>query len=126
MPSDGVDALAAVIADPARLQRPILELGDRAIVARPPELVLTLLEEERLAKAREMLEPSPINKPMIATTIVVFGAYVAYAYLVEIPAYKAEEAAKPAEPHLGAGEAKVLPDGRILMEDGSIRAAGTR
>lgn len=29
--------------DPDRLQRPILQVGDRAIIARPPELALRLL-----------------------------------------------------------------------------------
>lgn len=37
------DVFAALAADPRRLQRPILVMGDRAVVARPPERVLELL-----------------------------------------------------------------------------------
>ncbi len=42
VPDEGV--LAALQANPRWLQRPILVLGDRAVIARPPERVLDLLE----------------------------------------------------------------------------------
>lgn len=45
--SDGAltedDVLALLQRDPARLQRPILVAGDRALIARPPERVLEWL-----------------------------------------------------------------------------------
>ena len=37
------DVFAALAANPRRLQRPILVVGDRAVIARPPERVLDLL-----------------------------------------------------------------------------------
>jgi arsenate reductase len=45
LPLDDDEAvLAALAADPALLQRPIVERGDRAVLARPPESVLPLLD----------------------------------------------------------------------------------
>lgn len=41
---DDEAVLAALAADPALLQRPIVERGDRAVLARPPENVLPLLD----------------------------------------------------------------------------------
>lgn len=35
--------LQALVADPRRLQRPILVVGERAVIARPPERVLELI-----------------------------------------------------------------------------------
>jgi arsenate reductase len=35
--------LAALAADPRRLQRPVLVVGDRAVIARPPERVLEII-----------------------------------------------------------------------------------
>ena len=35
--------LEALVAQPKLLQRPIVELGDRAVIARPPELLRTFL-----------------------------------------------------------------------------------
>jgi arsenate reductase len=44
----GRDALLdAVAAHPELLQRPIVVIGDRAVVARPPERVLELLDPDR-------------------------------------------------------------------------------
>ena len=45
-PELGVDALLDVlVANPALLQRPIVLVGDRAVIARPAERVLELLDE---------------------------------------------------------------------------------
>ena len=38
------DAIKAMVADPNLIQRPILEVGDRAILARPVEKALELLD----------------------------------------------------------------------------------
>ncbi|HYC42043.1 MAG TPA: arsenate reductase (glutaredoxin) [Noviherbaspirillum sp.] len=38
--------LAAIAAHPKLLQRPIVVFGKRAVIARPPELVTSLLEDE--------------------------------------------------------------------------------
>ena len=44
IPLDDDDAtLAALVADPRYLQRPLVEDGERAILARPPETVLSFL-----------------------------------------------------------------------------------
>jgi len=43
--SSEADLLAAVAAAPELLERPILILGDRAIVARPPDLILPLIQK---------------------------------------------------------------------------------
>ena len=37
------DLLAQLVEDPSRIERPVAILGDRAVVARPPERVLDLL-----------------------------------------------------------------------------------
>ena len=39
------DLLAELSTDPSKIERPVAILGDRAVVCRPPELVLTLLDE---------------------------------------------------------------------------------
>ena len=49
----------------------------------------------------------------------VLGAYVAYFYLIEQPGLVEEEPPKA----LPSGVHRALPDGRLLMADGSIRAA---
>lgn len=36
--------VAAIVADPILLQRPVVVLGERVIIARPPEVLLPLLE----------------------------------------------------------------------------------
>jgi arsenate reductase len=41
---DDAAILAALVARPALLERPLVERGDRAVLARPPEHVLTLLD----------------------------------------------------------------------------------
>jgi arsenate reductase (glutaredoxin) len=41
--ADREAVLDAIVAHPILLQRPIVVLGDRAIIARPPELLLELL-----------------------------------------------------------------------------------
>lgn len=38
------DLLEQLSADPSLIERPVAILGDRAVVARPPELVLTLVD----------------------------------------------------------------------------------
>jgi arsenate reductase (glutaredoxin) len=43
----GEQLLDAIVADPILLERPILGVGDRAVVARPPERVLELLSLSR-------------------------------------------------------------------------------
>lgn len=125
-PPDGAgsgDLLAAVLDNPAILQRPIFELGDRAIVARPPTLVLTVLEAQRLASARELVEPAKVNWPLVVFTFAFAGSYLAYVYLVELPADQAAAAAEVPQPEAGSGVHRLLPDGRQLMKDGSIRSA---
>ena len=42
-PSDG-DYLAALSAHPRLMQRPLLDRGDRAVIGRPPENILVLLD----------------------------------------------------------------------------------
>lgn len=45
LPLDDDDAvLRALVARPALLERPLVESGERAVLARPPERVLTLLD----------------------------------------------------------------------------------
>ena len=116
------ELLSAVIEKPSLLQRPIFELGERAIVARPPERVLELLEEEKLAVARQMLEPARVNWSLVAFTLAFSGSYLAYVFLIERPRDEAEEAACLPPPALAPGVVQILPDGRLLMEDGSVRA----
>ena len=41
---DDAAVLRALVARPALLERPLVESGDRAVLARPPERVLTLLD----------------------------------------------------------------------------------
>lgn len=43
LPANDVAARAAIVADPRRLQRPIVLAGGRGVVARPPERVWTLV-----------------------------------------------------------------------------------
>lgn len=38
------EVIRAMVADPNLIQRPIVEVGDKAVVARPVEKALTLLE----------------------------------------------------------------------------------
>lgn len=45
LPKDQV--LDALLQDPSRIERPIVVVGDRALVARPPEKVLDLLMERQ-------------------------------------------------------------------------------
>ena len=46
LPLDDDEAtLRALVARPDLLQRPLVELGDRAVLARPPERVLELLDQ---------------------------------------------------------------------------------
>ena len=42
--SSNDDVIAAMVADPNLIQRPIVEVGDRAIVARPIEKALELIK----------------------------------------------------------------------------------
>ena len=53
----------------------------------------------------------------VATTAAVLGAYVAYFYLVEQPSLPPDP-----EPSLASEVVRLLPDGRMLMKDGSIQA----
>ena len=53
----------------------------------------------------------------VATTAAVLGAYVAYFYLVEQPSLPPDP-----EPSLASEVLRLLPDGRMLMKDGSIQA----
>ncbi|SFH72509.1 arsenate reductase family protein [Modicisalibacter xianhensis] len=43
---DEAACLAAIAEYPRLLQRPILDRGDRAVIGRPPEAILTLLDSE--------------------------------------------------------------------------------
>lgn len=43
-PSDA-QRLEAIASHPRLMQRPVLDRGDRAVIGRPPEAVLTLLDE---------------------------------------------------------------------------------
>ena len=43
-PTDDDELIAMMVADPVLVQRPIVEYGDRAVLARPPERVLELLD----------------------------------------------------------------------------------
>lgn len=40
------EVIRAMVADPNLIQRPIVEVGDRAVVARPIEKALALLEKK--------------------------------------------------------------------------------
>jgi arsenate reductase len=42
--SSSAELFAAIAQEPALLERPIVEVGDRAVFGRPPEAVLALLE----------------------------------------------------------------------------------
>lgn len=57
---------------------------------------------------------------MIFTTLVL-GAYVSYVKFVEEPAEERAAAALPVVAPLPPGASKRLPDGRLLMADGSIQ-----
>jgi arsenate reductase len=39
------DVIAAMVADPNLIQRPIVEVGDRAVIARPIDKALALIRE---------------------------------------------------------------------------------
>ena len=76
----------------------------------------------------------PIRKLPIIFTTVALGAYVAYFYLVEnknrqpqggdaAARPSARAAPPPSTDSLPAGVARRLPDGRVLMDDGSIQGA---
>ena len=54
----------------------------------------------------------------VGATAAVIGAYVAYFYLVEQPSLPQPDP----EPSLASEVVRLLPDGRMLMKDGSIQA----
>jgi len=43
--TDPEELIKAIVDDPTLLQRPIVEIGDKAVLARPAEKVLDLLRE---------------------------------------------------------------------------------
>ena len=60
----------------------------------------------------------------VSFTAMVLGAYVAYFYLIEQPYEQRRLVAEPEPPKaLPSGVLRAMPDGRLLMADGSIRAA---
>ena len=90
-------------------------------------------EKERIA--REIVygeggKPPPMPYKLMFFTAFVFGTYIAYVKFIEEPmdAQKALEwrGGQPATVErapLPAGAAKRLPDGRVLMQNGSIQPA---
>jgi arsenate reductase len=121
--SSDADVLALVAARPVLLQRPIFELGNAAVVGRPPDAVLTLVH----AEARRMLSPGPLRKLPIIFTAIALGAYVAYFYAFEqqteqqSPVLQSIAQPTSTSAALPPGVVKRLPDGRMLMDDGSIQ-----
>ena len=80
-------------------------------------------EKERLARAlvyntADGQAPRPPYN-LMAFTAVVLGLYIAYVKLVEEPADARRDALTKKAP-LPATAARHLPDGRLLMRDGSI------
>ena len=79
-------------------------------------------DEAKLRAARELIHGSTSPKlhwQLPAFTAVVLGSYLLYFYYVEQPSYPPE----PTPKSLPAGTVRQLPDGRLLMADGSIRNA---
>ena len=84
--------------------------------------------EEKEKAARELVfgqggEYPTFPYAQVAFTAFVLGSYVAYVKLIEEPAEAAELLAhpQPVVVPLPQGAMKRLPDGRLVMEDGSIR-----
>jgi hypothetical protein len=86
-------------------------------------------EDREQAVARELVygeggEPPKLPYTQVAFTLLVLGTYVAYVKLIEEPAEQAEAALALPEAvvaPLPPGASKRLPDGRLLMADGSIQ-----
>ena len=83
-------------------------------------------DEAKLRAARELIhgaiQPKPMSRlwQLPTFTALVLGSYLFYFYYIEQPSYPPEP---PAPKPLPAGAAKKLPDGRLLMADGSIHRA---
>ena len=84
-------------------------------------------EKERAARVvfGQSGEPPKMPYAQMAFTAFVLGSYVAYVKLIEEPAEEAELLAhpQPAIVPLPQGAVKRLPDGRLVMDDGSIQRA---
>ena len=67
-------------------------------------------------------QPPPMPWAMMGFTAAVLGSYVAYHYLIELPREHALEALTEPVGPLPPQAHRRLPDGRLLMADGSIQS----
>jgi hypothetical protein len=86
------------------------------------------LEAEKERIARELVygkggQPPPWPWKQVIFTALVLGSYVAYVKLVEEPLDRQFEVASVPHGPMPPGASRRLPDGRLLMEDGSIKPA---
>ena len=94
--------------------------------SKPPAASSSKAEKDKAA--RELVfgeggEPPKMPYPLMAFTACVLGSYVAYVKMIEEPAEQLRDAATPPPAPLPDGASKRLPDGRLLMADGSIQSA---
>ena len=106
----------------SRLLQPIRLLQQPARLLQQPARQLQQVARRPLCTSpggKDQEEKIVIPWLTISFTVAVLGAYVAYFYLIEQPGLVEEELPK----ELPSGVHRALPDGRLLMADGSIRAA---
>jgi hypothetical protein len=99
----------------------------RRVCNKPPGKPTAREQAAREAAARELVyggqEPPRIPWGTVGFTAAILGSYVAYYYLVESPADRryAELHPETVKQPLPPKATQRLADGRLLMEDGSIR-----